>query len=205
MAARVWAGSGSDVDRLRRWAEGSGIPAVLHGDDDFRWAVLRRLASLDALSENEIDAAAAADRSLAGSLAVLGVRAVRPTADAKAWAWAALRDDTELSNYGALSVAGGLLGDPRPRAGAPLCRAGGRPLRDALGADGRRRRLAGGHHLHPTRLVDDATAAASTALLERDDLTPGVRRALLDADHELREALASRRRFDPVPGGGERP
>ena len=50
--------------------------------------------------------------------------------------------------------------------------------------------------IHPTRLVDDATAAASAALLARDDLTPGVRRALVDADHELREAIASRRRYD---------
>ena len=50
--------------------------------------------------------------------------------------------------------------------------------------------------IHPTRLVDDATAAASAAMLKRDDLTPGVRRALVDADHELREALASRGRFD---------
>ena len=32
-------------------------------------------------------------------------------------------------------------------------------------------------------------------LLERDDLTPGVRRALVDVDFELREALTSRRRF----------
>ena len=49
--------------------------------------------------------------------------------------------------------------------------------------------------IHPTRLVDDATARVSAGLLERDDLTPGVRRALVDADHELREALTSRRRF----------
>jgi aminopeptidase N len=33
-------------------------------------------------------------------------------------------------------------------------------------------------------------------MLARADLTPGVRRALVDANHELREALASRRRFD---------
>ena len=32
-------------------------------------------------------------------------------------------------------------------------------------------------------------------MLARDDLTPGVRRAIVDADHELREALESRRRF----------
>ena len=87
VAARAWAASGSDVDRLRRWAGGAGIPAVLDGDDDFRWAVLRRLATLDALSENEIDQAAAADRSLAGSLAALGVRAVRPCW----WCWTDFR------------------------------------------------------------------------------------------------------------------
>ena len=116
--------AGAEVDRLLRWAAGDGIPAVLEGDDDFRWVVLRRLASLDALSESEIEIAAAADRSLAGSLAALGVRAVRPTAAAKEWAWATLRDDTDLSNYAALAVAGGLLGGARPRAGAPVRRAG---------------------------------------------------------------------------------
>jgi len=49
--------------------------------------------------------------------------------------------------------------------------------------------------LHPTRLVENASAAASEAMLAREDLTPGVRRALVDADHVLREALESRRRF----------
>jgi len=53
--------------------------------------------------------------------------------------------------------------------------------------------------IHPTRLVDEETVAASAALLERDDLTPGVRRALVDADHELLEALTSRRRYDGSP------
>ncbi len=149
VAARVWAGTGSDVDRLRRWADGTGIPAVLDGDDDFRWAVLRRLATLDALSENEIEQAAAADRSLAGSLAALGVRAVRPTAEAKAWAWAALRDDAELSNYAALSVAGGFWVAPDPELVRPYVEQVGDLVPGALGADGRRRRLAGGHR-HPS-------------------------------------------------------
>ena len=205
VAARVWAASGSDVDRLRRWSEGTGIPAVLDGDDDFRWAVLRRLASLDALSETEIERAAAADRSLAGSLAALGARAVRPTAEAKAWAWSALRDDTELSNYAALSVAGGFWVAPDPELVRPYVEQVGDlcvTLSARMGDDAVSRVATA---IHPTRLVDDATAAASAALLGRDDLTPGVRRALLDADHELCEALASRRRFDVVRGAGARP
>ncbi len=205
VAARTWAASGCDVGRLRRWADGAGIPAVLDGDDDFRWAVLRRLATLDALSESEIDAAASADRSLAGALAALGVRAVRPTPAAKAWAWAALRDDPELTNYAALSVAGGFWVTPNPELVRPyveqvgdLCVA----LSARMGDDAVSRVATA---IHPARLVEDATAAASADLLHRDDLTPGVRRALLDADHELREALASRRRFDPVRAAGERP
>jgi aminopeptidase N len=51
--------------------------------------------------------------------------------------------------------------------------------------------------LHPKAVVEEETLAASEALVARDDLSPGVRRALLDEDHRLREALESRRRYDP--------
>jgi aminopeptidase N len=194
-AARVWAGSGSDVDRLRRWAAGDGIPAALEGDDDFRWSVLRRLAALGSLGEDEIERAEAADRSLAGSLAALGVRAVRPTAEAKEWAWSRLRDDAELSNYAALAVAGGFWVTPDPElvrhrvdeVGDLVVGLSGRMGDDALS------RVVTA--IHPTRLVDEGTATASAEILARGDLTPGVRRALVDADHDLREALASRHRF----------
>ena len=196
VGARVWAASGCEVDRLLRWAAGDGIPTVLEGDDDFRWIVLRRLASLNALSESEIEIAAAADRSLAGSLAALGVRAVRPTAAAKEWAWSALHDDTQLSNYGALAVAGGFWMAPDPELVRPYVDKVGDlvvTLSARMGDDAVSRVVAA---IHPTRLVDDATAESSAALLQRDDLTPGVRRALVDAGHELGEALASRRRYD---------
>ena len=195
LAARVWARSGSDIDRLRRWSRGEGLPSVLVADDDFRWTVLRRLATLGELSEAEIEAAEAADRSLAGELAALGVRAVRPTADAKEWAWTALRDDESLSNYAALSIAGGFWVAPthdlvRPyldRVGDLVVGLSGR-----MGDDAVSRVVAA---IHPTTLVEEDTAVASAAVLERGDLTPGVRRALVDADHALREALESRRRY----------
>ena len=118
VAARVWAGAGSDTDRLRRWAGGDGIPDVLAGDDDFRWKVLRRLASLDAVSDDEVDEAEAADRSLAGSLAAIGVRAVRPTAFGEG-----VGLGSPARRHRAVELRGpraGLrvLGDARPRAGA---------------------------------------------------------------------------------------
>ncbi|GAA4407506.1 aminopeptidase N [Fodinibacter luteus] len=195
LAARVWARTGSDTDRLRRWAAGDGIPDVLEGDDDFRWGVLRRLATLGRLADDEIEAAEAADRSLAGSLAALGVRAVRPTSAAKEWAWGRLRDDTELSNHAALAVGGGFWVAPDPELVRPYVDRVGDLLvgmSARMGDDALSRVVTA---MHPTRLVEEATATASGAILARADLTPGVRRAVVDADHELREALASRRRF----------
>jgi aminopeptidase N len=195
VAARVWAGAGADIDRLRRWAAGDGIPGPLAGDDDFRWRVLRRLSALDALTDDEIDEAEAADRSLAGSLAALGVRAVRPTAAAKEWAWDRLRDDVRLSNHAALSLAGGFWVAPDPDLVRPYVERVGDlvvGLSSRMGEDALARVVAA---IHPTRLVDDATARVSAGLLRRGDLTPGVRREFVDADHMLREALASRRRF----------
>ena len=199
VAARVWARSGSDVQRLRRWRTGEGVPDTLAHDDDFRWMLLRRLAALGDLREEEIEEAEAADRSLAGRLASLGVRAARPTPEAKAWAWARLHDDVALSNYAALELARAFWTSPDPglvrpyvdRVGDLLAHLEPRMGEDALS------RVATA--LHPSTLVEPATLEASTAMLARDDVSPGVHRALLDADHVLREALASRRRYDPRP------
>ena len=194
-AARVWARTTADTEALRRWARGDGIPSALEGDDDFRWVVLRRLASLGELGDAEIEAAEAADRSLAGSLAALGVRAARPTRQAKERAWATLRDDEHLSNYAALAVAGAFWSAPdldlvRPwvdEVGDLVVHMSRRMTDDALS------RVATA--LHPTRVVEARTADATAAVLARDDLTVGVRRAFADADHVLHEALASQGRF----------
>ncbi len=195
VAARVWARTGSDTDRLRQWLVGDGIPAPLVDDEDFRWLVLRRLSSLGELTDDEIEAAEESDRSLAGRLAAYGVRAVRPTEEAKEWAWTTLRDDSGLSNYAALEIASGFwLAPDRDLVRPYVDRVGdlvvGMSAR--MGDDALSRVVTA---LHPTSLVEDASGAASDAMLARDDLTPGVRRALVDADHALREALASRRRF----------
>ncbi len=195
LGARVWARSGSDLERLRRWSQGEGLPPVLVGDDDFRWAVLRRLATLGELSDAQIEAAEAEDRSLAGVLAALGVRAVRPTAEAKDWAWTRLRDDETLSNYSALSIAGGFWAAPDRELVRPYVERVGDlvvHLSERMGDDALSRVVTA---IHPTTVVEESTGAASAAVLARDDLTPGVRRALVDADHALREALTSRRRF----------
>jgi aminopeptidase N len=44
-------------------------------------------------------------------------------------------------------------------------------------------------------MVEASTAEQSAAALRRSDLTASVRRAIVDADSQLREALASRTAF----------
>ncbi|NHA68063.1 aminopeptidase N [Phycicoccus flavus] len=197
VAARTSARSSTDVARLRGWAAGDGLPDALVGDDDFRWLVLRRLSALDALDDAALAEAEAADRSLAGRLAAHGVRAVRPTEEAKTATWDRLRDDASLSNYEALEIARGFWASPDPdlvrpyvgRVGDCLAR-----LDDRMGEDAVSRVATA---LFPLTVVEDATLEASAAILARDDLSPGVLRSVLDADHVLSEALASRARFDP--------
>jgi aminopeptidase N len=170
---------------------------VLAADEDFRWLVLRRLAALGELGDAELEAAEATDRSLAGRIAALGVRAVRPTPEAKAWAWARLRDDTDLSNYAALEVARGFWVAPDPALVRPYVGQVGDllALMDRRMGEDALSRVATA--LHPKAVVEEATLAASEALVARSDLSPGVHRSLLDEDHVLREARASRERFDP--------
>lgn len=55
---------------------------------------------------------------------------------------------------------------------------------------------------YPRTVVEPATDAATTARLARDDLSPAVRRALVDQQSVLREVLASRSTFAGRSAGG---
>ena len=192
VAARVQARCADDADRLQAWAAGTDLPPGTEGDSDFRWLVVRNLAERGLLDDADIAAVEADDPTLTGHLAALGARAARPDAAAKRWAWDQLTANPELSNYEANAIAGGFWVCPDPALVRPYA-AG---YADALVA------MSGWMHddalsrvataAFPARLVEPATAALGAAALARHDLTPGVRRAVVDADHQLREALHSR-------------
>ena len=196
VAARVYASVTADTGRLRAWLDGNGLPEGTEGDADFRWLLVRNLAERGLLGEDEIEEHRAADATLTGHLAALGARAALPTARAKAAAWRSLAEERSLSNYEALAVAGGFWLAPD----LALVRPYAARYPEAIAAmsdwmsDDALERVAG--VAFPARLVEPATAEIAARALAGDDLTPGVRRSVVDADHRLREALASRARFD---------
>jgi aminopeptidase N len=195
LAARYLASSSADENLLRHWAGGEQLPDGLEGDSDFRWVVLGNLARRGAIGSAGLHVALEQDRTMAGNLKWLQAKASEPDLAAKVWAWEQLTGEHGRSNYELNALAAGFwhAGDQdiiRPyvaRYFSDVPALAGRVGEDALA---RVAALA-----YPASLVEDSTAEQSEAALGRPDLTASVRRAIMDADSELREALASRAVF----------
>ncbi|MEO7069181.1 MAG: aminopeptidase N [Nostocoides sp.] len=197
VAARVLATTTVDDDVLQAWASGDGVPEGLAGDDDFRWVVVGRLAELGIIGDAEIDAYLAADSTLTGALAALTARAEQPSPAAKAWAWSELTTNRDRSNYELNALAAGFWRARDPLVVEPYAARyftevpaiGGWLGEDALA---RVAVLA-----YPARVLDPEVLERSDDLLRSDDLSPAVRRAVIDQSSELRESLRSLKRFTP--------
>jgi len=195
IAARYVARATSDVDLLQRWAAGQDLPESLAADSDLRWLVVRNLASRGVVDEAGIDAALAADNTMQGGLHALHAKAARPTPEAKAWAWEQLTGDHGRSNYEMTWLAQGFwkaqeLDLVRPyleRYFTDIPAMSGRVGEDALA------RVA--HDAYPSTLVEPRTLALTEQALSRETLSAAVRRAMVDASSELREAVESRATF----------
>ncbi|WP_369182974.1 aminopeptidase N [Streptomyces sp. Y1] len=68
-------------------------------DTELRWALLARLAATGRADEAEIAAELERDNTAAGQQYAASCRAARPTAEAKAEAWASVVESDELTNY----------------------------------------------------------------------------------------------------------
>ena len=195
VAARRLALTSTDTDLLQRWTRGVDLPEGMEGDTDLRWQVLRNLAASGTIGEPEIDAALELDRTLQGSLHALRAKASRPDAASKAWAWDQLTGHRGRSNYEMNELAAGFwtardLEVVRPyveRYFADVPAMAGRVGEDALARVGT---LA-----YPSPVVEQSTLELTRAALERADLSPAVRRALVDTGSELAEAVRSQAVF----------
>jgi len=195
VAARYVATSSADEGLLRGWASGEDLPAGLGGDSDFRWVVLGNLARRGLIGALELNAALDQDRTMAGNLKWLQASASAPDAATKAWAWDELTGEHGRSNYEMNALAAGFWQATDQDVVKPYV---DRYFRDVPAMSGRvgEDALARVAALaYPANLVERTTVEQSAAALRRQDLTASVRRAILDADSQLREALASQATF----------
>ncbi|MFG1610465.1 aminopeptidase N [Actinoplanes sp. NPDC049265] len=94
----------SQSDRLRQMLAGRPDLAGLAVDSGLRWAIVRRLAALDRMTDDELTAELARDDTTEGRLHHLTARASRPDPAAKAEAWQLLTADTRLSHQERMAV-----------------------------------------------------------------------------------------------------
>jgi aminopeptidase N len=101
---RAWAtsvASAEHVEELRallNTSDGGDILPGLTVDTDLRWALLHRLVIIGAAGDGAIDAELERDNTAAGRKQAAYARASRPTAEAKAEAWAKAVESDQLPN-----------------------------------------------------------------------------------------------------------
>jgi aminopeptidase N len=202
-------GSGLQLAWVRHWAavgahdpdQVGDVARVLDGDlelpgltvdTDLRWHLLTCLARRGAVGDERIDAELARDDTDLGRRQAMTARAAQPTAEAKAWAWEQLLEDTSLSHTLSRQLWTGFAQLDQREVLAPYT--------DAY--------LAGLPEVWRTRSLDWAIEfsagmfphwAADGALLERvdtaladDGLTRPLRRVLLEQRDTLVRTIAAR-------------
>lgn len=174
------------------------MPTALAGDRELRWRVAERLAGLGALPDAQLDRLAADDPSATGRLHLLRARARRPDPRAKQQAWESLVADAALSNHELMACAEGIWEADDPALVRPYAE---RYFTDLPALADRLSGMALGQLAvvaYPLPVVSDDLVRLAEQALARDDLTPHVRRAIVDRTSVVREALAARAAF-PAP------
>jgi aminopeptidase N len=108
--ARAFASAAAGDDQLavltRLLADDYRLPG-LTVDDELRWELLERLVAAGAAPDAAIEAELARDNTAAGARHRAACLAARPTAEAKAQAWASVVDSDQLTNDIQLAVIAG--------------------------------------------------------------------------------------------------
>ncbi len=194
-ALRLVVACSEDVTTLQAWARGEGgLPPELQDDWDFRWLVIEQLAAAGAMDADEIARHEQADGSLTGHLAALTARAAIPEPAAKEAAWGAMTADPAASNYEVVAISLGLWTPARPALTQDLIERFPEAIvgmQAWMGDDALGRLVLTAYPC----LVGERTAAMTEQMLSRTDLTPGVRRALIDIGHRHEEAMRSLHRY----------
>ncbi|MDH2444247.1 aminopeptidase N [Amnibacterium sp. CER49] len=100
--------SAAQLDVLAGLLDGTAILPGLDVDTDLRWRLLTGLAAGGRADDAAVDAELARDATAKGRESALAARAARPTADAKAAAWASVVDSDALPNSQVRAVTTGL-------------------------------------------------------------------------------------------------
>jgi aminopeptidase N len=188
------ASTDEQVALLTGLLDGSKTVDGLAVDAELRWSLLHRLVVLGRAGLDEIDAEVAKDPTAAGQRHAASCRAARPTAEAKAEAWASVVESDELPNAVQAAVIGGFVSAEQ----TDLLEAYVEPYFAAVGTVWAERTAEMAQNivvgLYPTLLVSPAVVQRTDAYLAAGDVPPALERLLLEGRDGVNRALRARAR-----------
>ncbi|MVA77658.1 aminopeptidase N [Auraticoccus sp. F435] len=198
LARSVTTDAGADL--LRGWLDGEEVPAGLAVDTELRWLLTTHLARLGRADEAEISAELQRDNTIAGAERAAGARAARPSAEAKAAAWAHAVDDPEVPNETQYQICIRFWQFGQEELTAPwvdryldAC-ADISAARGVWATKGLSLQNNVVEHLFPTPLADEQLVQRITAWMSERQLSEPVRRILSERLDDARRALRCQQR-----------
>jgi aminopeptidase N len=188
--AKAWVAASTDVPALTGLLEGKAPPGVTV-DTELRWHVVRRLAVRGPLSAADVAQELARDATAAGQRHADYALAARPDPVAKEAAWTAAMSDSALSNHATEARARGFWQLGQEDLCRPYAERYFREIEAAWQARSPQVAKSLATYLYPGVLVEQAILDRTDAFLA-EDVTPGLRRVVLERRDELRRALAAR-------------
>ncbi|NEB92913.1 aminopeptidase N [Streptomyces bauhiniae] len=181
------------LDLLEALLDGSQTVEGLAVDTELRWAFVERLAAVGRFDEAEIAAEYERDRTAAGERHAATARAARPTAEAKAEAWASVVESDKLPNAVQEAVIIGFIQTDQRELLAPYTDRYFDSVKTAW--DSRSHEMAQqiAVGLYPSVQVSEETLHKTDAWLTSVDPTPALRRLISESRAGVERALKAQR------------
>ena len=181
------------LDVLDALLDGSQTIEGLAVDTELRWAFVQRLAAVGRFDEAEIAGEYERDRTAAGERHATTARAARPTAEAKAEAWASVVDSDKLPNAVQEAVIGGFVQTDQREVLAPYAERYFEVVKDIW--DSRSHEMAQqiAVGLYPTVQVSQETLDRTDAWLTSAEPTAALRRLVSESRAGVERALRALR------------
>ncbi|MFE1320975.1 aminopeptidase N [Kitasatospora phosalacinea] len=190
--ARTLAGAARTDEQLALLAgllDGTAEIDGLAVDTELRWSLLGRLVATGRADEAAIDAELARDNTSSGQEHAATCRAARPTAEAKAAAWASVVDSDTLTNYVQDAVIAGFQQPDQRELLAAYTEKYFASVKQVWETRSHEisQQIIGG--LYPAYAVSQATLDATDAWLATADPAPALRRQVVEARAGVERAL----------------
>ncbi|WP_035794120.1 aminopeptidase N [Kitasatospora mediocidica] len=183
------AGSDGEFDLLAGLLDGSVEIEGLAIDTELRWVLLGTLVAAGRAGDREIADELVRDNTAAGQEHAAACRAARPTAEAKADAWASAVESDELTNYILDAVISGFNQADQRELTAPYTAkyfAAVKEVWESRSHEISQQIIVG---LYPSYQVEQATLDATDAWLAAAEPVPALRRMIVEARAGIDRAL----------------